>query len=132
LGEGATIGVRAHSSTWLPPIYGGTPMRADQLAPIYDIKRPENMTLQRQERLLSMVKDLNREQKSRFPLDEDLESRIANYELAARMQVEALRVADLSQETEATKKLYGVDEPASGQFGKQCLLARRLVESGVR
>jgi hypothetical protein len=132
LGDGATIGARAHNSAWLPPVYGGTPMRADQHAPIYDIKRPENMTEDRQSRLLSMVNELNREQKTRFPLDADLEARISNYELAARMQVEALRVADIAKESEATRKLYGTDDKASGQFGKQCLLARRLVESGVR
>ena len=132
LGEGATIGTRAHASAWLPPVFGGTSMRADPQSPIYDIQRPDGMTPERQQRLLDMVKQLNREQKSEYPLDQDLESRIANYELAARMQLEALKVADLSSETEATRQLYGVENKASGQFGKQCLLARRLVESGVR
>ena len=132
LGEGATIGDRAHSSAWLPPIFNGTSMRADPQAPIYDIKRPDNMTPDRQVRLLNMVRQLNREQKSAYPLDQDLESRIANYELAARMQIEAMKVADISAESEATKKLYGIDEEVSGPFGKLCLLSRRLVESGVR
>ncbi len=132
LGEGATIGARAHSSAWLPPIFNGTSMRADAQAPIYDIKRPDNMTPDQQVRLLNMVRQLNRQQKSAYALDQDLESRIANYELAARMQVEALKVADLSAESEATRKLYGVDEKVSGPFGNLCLLSRRLVESGVR
>ncbi len=82
--------------------------------------------------MLGMLKDLKQEQRAHHPLDQDLESRIANYELAARMQVEALRVANLGQESDATRKLYGVDEKGSGKFGQQCLLARRLVESGVR
>ena len=132
LGEGATIGARAHSSAWLPPIYSGTSMRADAGSPIFDIKRPENMTLDRQTRLLEMVKKLNQEQKAQYPLDREFESRIANYELAARMQMEALQVADLARESEAARKLYGVDEKSSGGFGKLCLLARRLIESGVR
>src|ERR1700719_4498808 len=63
LGEGATIGARAHSSAWLPPIYNGTSMRADAQSPIYDIKRPENMTPDQQVRLLDMVRQLQRQQK---------------------------------------------------------------------
>ena len=132
LGEGATIGARAHSSAWLPPIYNGTSMRADAQAPIYDIKRPESMSLDQQRRLLNMVEGLDRNQNKPYPLDQDLESRIANYELAARMQVEALKVADLSEETEATKKLYGIDEKVAGPFSRLCLMARRLSERGVR
>lgn len=132
LGEGASIGTRAHSAAWLPPVFSGTAMRADAKAPIYDIKRPDGMTAEQQMRLLEMVKELNREQKHHHPLDQDLEARIANYELAAKMQVEAMRVADLSSESEATRKMYGCDEKVSGQFGKLCLMARRLVESGVR
>src|SRR5499427_3581409 len=132
LGQGATIGDRAHSSAWLPPIFHGTAMRADEKSPIFDIKRPDNMSVDRQRRLLDMVEELDRVQKAPYPLDQDLESRIANYELAARMQVEALKAADLSGESEATKKLYGIDEKISGPFGKLCLLSRRLVESGVR
>jgi len=132
LGEGASIGTRAHSSAWLPPVFTGTEMRADAKAPIFDIKRPDTVTPEQQSRLLDMVRNLNREQQTRHPLDQDIEARIANYELAARMQVEAMRVADLSSETEETRKMYGCDSKASGQFGKHCLMARRLVQSGVR
>lgn len=132
LGQGATIGDRAHSSAWLPPIFNGTSMRADAKTPIFDIKRPESMSVDQQRRLLDMIKDLDREQKTQYPLDQDLESRIANYELAARMQVEALKVADLDQESEATKKLYGIDSKIGGPFGKLCLMARRLAERDVR
>jgi hypothetical protein len=133
LGEGATIGDRAHSSAWLPPIFNGTSMRADPKAPIYDIKRPESMSVEQQRRLLDMVEALDREQKAAYyPLDQDLESRIANYELAARMQLEALKVANFNEESEATKKLYGIDEKVSGPFSKLCLMARRLAEKDVR
>src|SRR5579871_3229055 len=79
LGDGATIGARAHSSAWLPPIYNGTGMRADAQSPIYDIKRPESMSPTQQRSLLNMVEELNRVQDSPYPLDQDLESRIANY-----------------------------------------------------
>jgi uncharacterized protein (DUF1501 family) len=91
------------------------------------------MSETQQRRLLDMVGELNRQQKAQFyPLDQDLEARIANYELAARMQLEALKVADLDQESEATKKLYGVDQKVAGPFSKLCLMARRLVEKDVR
>src|SRR5947209_1143898 len=133
LGQGATIGDRAHSSAWLPPLFNGTSMRADAQAPIYDIKRPEGVSSDQQKRFLSMVQDLDRIQKgTSYVLDQDLESRIANYELAARMQVEALKVADLDQESEATKKLYGIDSKIAGPFSRLCLMARRLAERDVR
>jgi hypothetical protein len=132
LGDPPTIGMRAHSSAWLPPVYSGTAMRPDAQAPMFDIRRPENMTPERQARLIRMVQELNREQVNQYPLDRELEARIANYELAARMQMEALSTADFYGETDATRKLYGLDEPSSGQFSKLCLLARRLSERGVR
>lgn len=132
LGEGASIGTRAHSSAWLPPVYTGTGMQPDPRTPIFDIQRPKEISATQQDKLLSLMKQLNQEQKAYFPLDQDLESRIANYELAARMQMEALKVADISAESDETRKLYGVDEKGSGTFGKRCLLARRLIESGVR
>src|ERR1700736_2928447 len=74
LGQGATIGERAHSSAWLPPIFNGTSMRADPKTPIFDIKRPDNMSVDQQRRLLEMVRELDREQKKAYPLDQDLES----------------------------------------------------------
>lgn len=133
LGQGASIGDRAHSSAWLPPIFNGTSMRADAKAPIFDIKRPDNISPEQQRRFLNMVEEMNREQKTAaYALDQDLEARISNYELAARMQVEALKVADLDQESEATKKLYGIDAKVGGPFGKLCLMARRLAEKDVR
>lgn len=127
-----TIGGRAYSSAWLPPLYAGTLMQANPAAPIHDIQRPENITEQRQARLLSLVNKLGRQQKAAYPLDQELESRIANYELAARMQLEAMRVADFSKESDETKKLYGIDDPTAGPFSRNCLVARRLIESGVR
>ncbi len=128
----ATIKTRAYSSAWLPPIFSGTRMEADPVAPMYDITRPKDMSDAQQTELLNIVSSLNRRQKAAYPLDQDLESRIANFELAARMQLEAMRVSDISNESEATRKLYGLDDKVAAPFGHNCLLARRLVQSGVR
>ncbi len=129
---GSTIKTRAYSSAWLPPIYSGTRMDGNSESPMFDIKRPKDMSESEQAQLLNIVKSLNRRQKQAYPLDQDLESRIANYELAARMQLEAMKVADLSQESAKTKQLYGLEDQVSAPFGQNCLLARRLIESGVR
>jgi hypothetical protein len=128
----STIKTRAYSSAWLPPVYSGTRMTSDPESPMYDITRPKDMSADQQAQLLDIVKKLNHTQKRAYPLDQDLESRIANYELAARMQMEAMKVADISNESEATKKLYGLDDKIAAPFGQNCLLARRLIESGVR
>ncbi len=128
----ASIHTRAYSSAWLPPVYSGTKMTANPEAPMFDIQRPKDLSENQQRELLNIVEGLNRTQNAAYPLDHDLESRIANYELAARMQLEAMKVADISQESEATKKLYGLDDKVASPFGGNCLLARRLVESGVR
>ena len=97
-------------------------MRADPKTPIYDIKRPDGMSLDQQRRLLDTVQALNRDQKTAYPLDQELESRIANYELAARMQVEALKVADLDEEGEIrdrriTRRLLWVVEALAARSG---------------
>jgi hypothetical protein len=128
----ATIRTRAYSSAWLPPIYAGTKMVTDPEAPIFDIKRPADMSAEQQRALLDIVAGLNRSQKKAHPLDQDLESRISNYELAARMQLEAMKVADIGNESAATRQLYGLEDKVAEPFGRNCLLARRLVESGVR
>jgi uncharacterized protein (DUF1501 family) len=107
-------------------------MTANPEAPMFDIKRPKDLSENQQRELLNIIGGLNRAQKTSYPLDHDLESRIANYELAARMQMEAMKVADLSKESDATRKLYGLDDKVAAPFSNNCLLARRLVESGVR
>lgn len=127
-----TIRNRVWGSAWLPPIYQGTRMNVDG-APIFDVARPKGVTEEEQRSFLRLVNELNRVQKrQKYSRDLDLEARIANYELAARMQLAATKVADLSSETEATKKLYGMDDPKTSNFSTCCLMARRLVENGVR
>ena len=81
---------------------------------------------------LAVLGRLNRAHLSAHPGDTRLEARIESYELAARMQLSAPEAFDLGSETESTRKLYGLDEPATADFGRRCLLARRLVERGVR
>jgi hypothetical protein len=85
-----------------------------------------------QERYLAFVQRMNREHADARPGESDLEARIQSFELAARMQTAAKEALDLSKESEATRKLYGIDKPATEEFGKRCLIARRLVERGVR
>jgi len=81
---------------------------------------------------LDFLQHLNRKHQTKYPLDSELETRIQNYELAARMQLAASEILDISTETEATRKLYGLDNPTTQPYGLRCLLARKLVESGVR
>jgi hypothetical protein len=81
---------------------------------------------------LDLLARMNNEHAAAYPANSELESRIRNYELAARIQLEAASVLDISKESEATKKLYGLDDPDTEPYGKRCLMARRLVEAGVR
>ena len=81
---------------------------------------------------LDLLAKLNAEHQRAIRESRELEARIQNYELAARMQLAATDVLDLSKETEATKKLYGLDNPVTASYGTRCLMARRLVETGVR
>ena len=127
-----TIRNRVWGSAWLPPVYQGTTMNVEG-APIFDINRPKDITEDQQLSFLHLVNDLNRVQKQKqSPHDIELDARIANYELAARMQLAATKVADVSKETDSTKKLYGMDDPKTAHFSACCLMARRLVEHGVR
>ena len=81
---------------------------------------------------LDLLEELNRAHLGRHPDDSELEARIANFETAARMQTAVPEALDLSGESEATRRLYGLDRPETREYGTRCLLARRLVERGVR
>jgi hypothetical protein len=127
-----TIRNRVWGSAWLPPVYQGTRMNVEG-SPIFDINRPKDVSEDQQRSFLQLVNDLNRVQKrERYAHDLELDARISNYELAARMQLAATQVTNLSKETEATRKLYGMDDTKTAHFGTCCLMARRLVENGVR
>ncbi len=116
---------------WLPSLFQGTVVRPREPR-ILNLDPPANLKGAPQDRYLRYLDRLNRDHLARHPGELDLEARIAAYELAARMQTAAKEALDLSKETAQTKKLYGLDDPATQEYGTRCLLARRLVERGVR
>jgi hypothetical protein len=124
-------GPRNWGSGFMPAVYQGTRITAGS-EPIPNLNTPEGISDSRQRGKIDFLNALNREHAAPRKLQTELEARIASYELAFRMQAEAPGAVDLSDETEATKKLYGVDEKETADFGRMCLLARRLVERGVR
>jgi hypothetical protein len=124
-------GPQGYGAGYLPAVYQGTVFRAGQY-PILDLATPEGVSQAAQQTTLDLIRDLDRMHLETRSGDTELEARLASYELAFRMQATAPEAVDLSQETEATRKLYGIGEPATDDFGRKCLLARRLVERGVR
>ena len=124
-------GVRNWSNGWMPPLYQGTVVRAQEPR-ILNLDPPPHLRGALQRQNLSLLETFNRQHLKRHPGEADLEARIASYELAARMQVAAKEALDISGESEATKRLYGLDKDATREYGKRCLLARRLIERGVR
>jgi hypothetical protein len=124
-------GAQNWSAGFLPGVYQGTPFR-NYGDPIVDLASPKYVEVQQQRSRLDFIKMLDEHHAERNPGETELAARIASYELAFRMQSEAPGVIDLSKETENTKKLYAMDDPVCEHFGHNCLLARRLVEKGVR
>ena len=123
------LGTFNWSAGWLPSLYQGTMVRAKEPR-ILNLNPPPHLSGKPQENFLEFLAELNRD--GRHPGELDLEARIASFELAARMQTAAADVMDISSESDATKKLYGIDDDATKDFGTRCLIARRLVERGVR
>lgn len=132
LGHG---GVGNWSSAFLPAVHQGTPIGGGvpvDKATINYLQDPQADPLL-QRRQLDLVKSMNQEHLTRIGgADQALEARIESFELAFRMQTEAPEILELRGESEATKKLYGMDDPKTSSFGRQCLLARRFSERGVR
>jgi hypothetical protein len=124
-------GVRNWSNGWLPPLFQGTVIRPKEPR-ILNLDPPPHLRGLAQQQNLELLADLNRLHLERHPGEADLEARIASYELAARMQTAAKEALDISGESEATRKLYGLDDEATAEYGTRCLIARRLVERGVR
>lgn len=124
-------GPKQWSSGFLPATFQGTKFRADG-TPIFHLAPPKTIGEKQQRSKLDLLTDLNRHYAADKPDDTELAARLNSYELAYRMQASAPEAVDLSGETEATKKLYGIDEEATRKTGINCLLARRLVERGVR
>jgi hypothetical protein len=114
---------------FLPAVYQGTVFRPGP-KPIVNLNPPAGMTPGRQRRTLDFLQSMN--EMDTLDTDTELAARISSYELAFRMQSHAPEAVDLSKESAATRKLYGLDEKRTAEFGTRCLLARRLVERGVR
>jgi hypothetical protein len=124
-------GARNWSNGWMPPLFQGTVVRPTEPR-ILNLDPPPHLKGELQRQNLDFLAQLNHDHLARHPGESDLEARIASYELAAAMQISATEALDLSGESEATKQLYGLDDPVTREYGTRCLIARRLVERGVR
>jgi hypothetical protein len=132
LGRGIPKG---HSQNWgagfLPSVYQGTAFKP-QGDPIENLKRPQDLSEEQQRAQLDLLKKLNQKKLEQTPNESDLVARIESFELAYRMQMAAPEALDLTKESKETQKLYGLENPKATHFAKQCLVARRMVERGVR
>jgi hypothetical protein len=124
-------GPRNWGAGFMPAVHQGVRMQGGS-EPIPHLNTPEGLTAAQQQGKLGFLDRLNRRFAAGHPEQTDLEARIASYELAFRMQAEAPEAVDLSRESAATRRLYGLDEAETATFGRMCLQARRLVERGVR
>jgi hypothetical protein len=132
LGRGLPKGYAQNwGAGFLPGIYQGTALKS-QGSPIEDLNRVPEMTSDQQRAQLDLLARLNRRQLPQEPGEPELAARIESFELAYRMQMAAPEALDINKETTLVQKLYGLDNPKSAPFGKQCLMARRLIERGVR
>jgi len=130
-GQLPVLGVENWSNGWLPAIYQGTVVRATEPR-ILNLQPPAHLKGEVQERALDFLKRLNERHSKQRPGELDLQARIASYDLAARMQTSAAEALDISRESKAVHRLYGLDDKTTAEYGARCLIARRLVERGVR
>jgi len=132
---GNNQGIKGGPLNWhagfLPSAFQGTLFRSEG-NPILNLSRPGDVTRDDQRRQLDLLARLNDEHLKEHPGESELLGRIQSFELAYRMQTEAVSLIDFATETEATRKSYGLDRTETKSYGSKCLLARRLVESGVR
>ncbi len=119
------------SNGFFPAQYQGTPLRAAG-SPILDLNPPTRIHRDRQRENLDLLASLNREHLAIRRGRTELDARLNSYELAYRMQAEVPEVLDFNTESESTLQMYGIDQPKTETFGRKCLLARRLIEKGVR
>jgi Protein of unknown function (DUF1501) len=119
---------------FLPAAYQGTMVKASSKNPIFDLFPPDDpeLTAESQRDGLALLETLNRAHRAGREADSRLDARIASYELAARLQLSAPEVLDIAGESRAVRDLYRLDEPVTADFGRNCLIARRLLERGVR
>ena len=128
---GPISGAKNWSSGYMPATYQGTILRSAGV-PVLDLKRPDGTSEPEQRRLLDALHAYNADHQAARPDNSNLAARIASYELAFSMQRHAPEAVDLAEESAETRVLYGLDEKRTEDFGRRCLLARRLVERGVR
>jgi hypothetical protein len=128
---GPISGPKNWSSGYMPASYQGVVVKADK-TPIQSLAPPPGLSREDQRRLLDHLREKNEEHLKERVDNSELSARIAAYELAYSMQQHAPEAVDFAKETEQTRKLYGLDNPRTADFGRKCLLARRLVERGVR
>ena len=119
------------SSGFMPAPYQGTQFRTAG-DPILNLSPPKEITIVQQRQQLDLLHRFNQEYSADSPFNTELQARIESYELAYRMQAHAPEAVDLSQESKQTQRLYGLENKLTEPFGRRCLLARRLVERGVR
>ena len=119
------------SNGFLPAHFQGTPLRPSG-SPILDLNPPPGITREMQRHNLDLLAELNRLHQQKYPGHEDLPARLDSYELAFRMQAEVPDILSIEKENNETKELYGIGNKETADFGRRCLLARRLVEKGVR
>jgi hypothetical protein len=124
-------GIQNWQSGWLPPVYQGIRMRSEG-SPLLNLKPLEEFPRPVSELARSIVQRLDNSHRQARPGNPELDARIASYELAARMQMSATDALDISQETAATQEMYGLNNDVTASYGRRCLMARRLVERGVR
>lgn len=130
--QGAPVnGALNWSNGYMPAGYQGVPFRATG-EPIAYLRPPRGTSTEQQRARLDLLRRWNHEHAQANPAESALAARVAAYELAFRMQTHALEAVDLTSETESTRQLYGMNRQVSATFGRSCLLARRLVERGVR
>lgn len=124
-------GPRNWGSGFMPAVYQGVAFKSGE-EPILNLNPPSHITAERQKAKLALLNQLDRRHAAEREDKTELEARIKSYELAFRMQSAAPQIVDLNSETEETKSLYGLDQKETSVFGRNCLMARRLVENGVR
>jgi hypothetical protein len=124
-------GIRNWSAGFLPALYQGTPLRADGPA-LFDLALPKGTSVEMQRKQLGLLEQLNHEHRRRFAHMSELDARIANNALAGNIGDEVVAAMETSGETKEVQNLYGMDNPSTGTYSRRCLLARRLLERGVR
>jgi hypothetical protein len=130
--RGGPIGSASNwTAGYMPAAYQGTLFRSGG-SPLLDLATPKGTSDRSQRRSLDLLKSLNEEHLKQHPDATELMARIESYELAYRMQTEAMSVVDVHHEDEATREMYGLNDKLTADFGRKCLITRRLIEKGVR